>query len=321
MSERLRLAPRRLVVVGSVLVDILLFVDRLPEPGGVAIARRSIVAAGAGFNLLAGATRLGLPSACAALIGDGPFGDVVRQALEAIKVPVLLPARAEEDTGFDIGLVEADTSRQPTFLGAPGAESGLRLSDLRNIQLRPGDVVYLSGYDLWYPQAGAALAAWIPDIRPECLFAFDPGPLAGEIESARLAVAMDRADILSLTVAEAVALAGTLDPPELAGALARRIPQTGWVVLRAAADGCWVARRGGPGYHVPARPVTPVDTTGAGDAHLAALLARLAAGDDIARAAWWANIAASLAVERAGPSTGPSAEELMKAAAEADPAP
>ena len=49
---------------------------------------------------------------------------------------------------------------------------------------------------------------------------------------------------------------------------------------------------------------------GAGDAHVAALLARLSLGDDPARAAWVANVAASLAVERAGPATGPTANEL-----------
>ena len=64
---------------------------------------------------------------------------------------------------------------------------------------------------------------------------------------------------------------------------------------------------------MPGRPAAVVDTTGAGDAHLAALLARLAAGDGVVRAASWANVAASLAVERAGSSVGPSAGELAAA--------
>ncbi|HEX8928495.1 MAG TPA: PfkB family carbohydrate kinase, partial [Actinomycetota bacterium] len=56
-----------------------------------------------------------------------------------------------------------------------------------------------------------------------------------------------------------------------------------------------------------------VDTTGAGDTHVAVFLARLAAGDDPARAAWVANVAASLSVRRAGPAGGPTAEELQAA--------
>jgi sugar/nucleoside kinase (ribokinase family) len=308
-----RLAPARLVVVGSVMVDILLYLDRMPEPGGVVIADRSIVAAGAGYNLLAGAARLGLPAAYGGVVGGGLFGEVVRRALTEIRVPCLLPGR-EEDTGFDVGLVQPGSGRQPTFLGAPGAESRLTLADLRGIGLDPGDAVYLSGYDLWYPDTGPALETWIAELGPELLFVFDPGPLVAGIPAGSLAAAVARADLISLNVTEARALAGQADPPGLAEMLARRIPPRGWAVVRGGGDGCWVAPHRGRARHVPARPAQAVDTTGAGDAHVAALLARLAAGDDVMRAARWANIAASLAVEREGPSTCPTAAELEAAA-------
>lgn len=61
------------------------------EPGGACLASQSLVAAGAGYNLFAGAARLGLPSPYAGLVGSGPFGAIVRGALERIDVPVLLP--------------------------------------------------------------------------------------------------------------------------------------------------------------------------------------------------------------------------------------
>jgi sugar/nucleoside kinase (ribokinase family) len=60
-----------------------------------------------------------------------------------------------------------------------------------------------------------------------------------------------------------------------------------------------------------------IDTTGAGDTHTAAFLARLSFGDDPPRAAILANVAASITVERAGPGSGPTAAELQ-AALEAD---
>jgi len=69
---------------------------------------------------------------------------------------------------------------------------------------------------------------------------------------------------------------------------------------------------------VPARPARALDTTGAGDAHVATLLARLATGDDMRAAARVANIAASIAVERNGPATGPTARELEEALSEQD---
>jgi sugar/nucleoside kinase (ribokinase family) len=313
----MRLTPRRLVVTGTVMVDLLLYLDGFPEPGGAAIASRAIVAAGAGYNLLAGATRLSLPAAYAGLVGSGPFGTVVRQALAAIAVPVLLAPRDDEDTGFDVGLVLASTPGQPTFIGSPGVESRLTLSDLRGLAIMPGDAVYLSGYDLWYPEAGAALGEWTSGLDGAYLFVFDPGPLAGQIEAARLDAAIGRADILSLNVSEAAMLADGHDPAALAATLAQRIPAAGWVVLRAGPDGCWVASRDTPARHIPARRTTAVDPTGAGDIHVATLLARLAARQDFAEAAWEANIAASLAVEHPGPNAGPTASELALAVTQA----
>jgi sugar/nucleoside kinase (ribokinase family) len=330
----LRVTPRRLVVTGTILVDILLYFDELPAPGGAANATRTVVAAGAGYNLLSGAVRLGLPAAYAGLVGDGPFGAIVRQALAGIGTPVLCAARGGQDTGFAVGLVEAGSGGQPTFLGAPGAESRLSPADLRGLALTPGDAVYVSGYDLWYPEAGAALSEWVPTLGPECLLVFDPGPLAGQVETARIDAVAGRADVLSLNLAEAAALAGRPDPagrtaggqglPEpggghdpaaLAAGLARRVRAGGWVVLRAGPDGCWIARAGSSAQHIPPRPTTPADSTGAGDTHVATMLARLAAGQDVAEAAWWANVAASLAVEQAGPDTTPSADELARAVA------
>ena len=66
--------PRRLVLVGSVLVDILLYIDRLPERGGDRLAERSIITSGGGMNVLVGAARLGLPVAYAGRVGDGAMG-------------------------------------------------------------------------------------------------------------------------------------------------------------------------------------------------------------------------------------------------------
>ncbi len=66
--------------------------------------------------------------------------------------------------------------------------------------------------------------------------------------------------------------------------------------------------------HLAARTTTPLDITGAGDAFTATLIARIAAGDGFVQAAQWANVAASLAIERVGPATCPSLSELVKAA-------
>ena len=61
-----------------------------------------------------------------------------------------------------------------------------------------------------------------------------------------------------------------------------------------------VVSSGGDLQAVPPHPVTPVDATGAGDCFAGATLARLAAGDDLPRAARAANVAAALSTQGVG---------------------
>lgn len=303
--------PRRLVLVGSVLVDILLYVAGLPPRGGDLLAERTLIATGGGFNVLAGAARLGLPAAYAGRVGDGPFGAQTARDLAQAGVTLLLPLVAGEETGFDVGLAEPDGIR--TFITAPGCESRLTPDDLARLTLSPGDAVYISGYDVLYPVSGAALATWLPALDPSVLLVLDPGPLAAEIPAARLQPILARTSLLSLNAREAAVLTGADAPAEAARLLAARVAPEGWVVVRAGERGCWLAARTDAPLHVPARPTDAVDPTGAGDAHVAAFLARLAAGDTLRDAAWAANVAASLAIERRGPATCPTAGELDRA--------
>jgi ribokinase len=64
---------------------------------------------------------------------------------------------------------------------------------------------------------------------------------------------------------------------------------------------------------VQGRPVTPVDTTGAGDCFVGTLAAALAQGLGFAEALAAANVAASLSVQREGAGTSmPTAEEIAE---------
>ena len=167
MVPRSLRSPQRLVLVGSVLVDILLYVPQLPERGGDLLAERSLIVSGGGMNVLVGAARLGLAVAYAGRVGDGPMGMRVLADLESQRIPLLLPQVHGEDTGFDIGLVEPNAER--TFITSPGTESRLLSKDLEAIPLGASDAVYLSGYELCYPVSGASLELWLPELDPDIL--------------------------------------------------------------------------------------------------------------------------------------------------------
>ena len=285
-----------------------MYVDAMPPRGGDIIARQSLFNAGGGFNVLLGATRLAMPVAYAGRVGDGPMGTQVMSHLTPASIPLLLPRTTGEDTGFDIGFVESNAER--TFVTSPGTESRLSISDLHTISLQSGDAVYISGYDLCYPISGTSLGTWLPTLPAPCLLVIDPGPLVADIPATRLQMSLARCDILSLNAREIEILTKCTDVPEAASLLVPRIAPDGFVIARDGANGCWLASTHLAPTHIPSRLTQAVDTTGAGDAHVAALLAYLSQGNDIDTAARIANIAASLSVEKMGSATGPTSAEL-----------
>jgi sugar/nucleoside kinase (ribokinase family) len=296
-------AIRRLVLVGSVIVDIVLYVEALPERGGDVVASRSMTTAGGGFNVLSAAARQGLTSAYGGLVGTGPFGAQVRDALAAESVQLLLPEPAVGlDTGFCVALVEESGER--TFATTVGAEAGLTDDLLASLGVRAGDAVYVSGYDLVYPH-GPAIASWLSQLPDDVVVVLDPGPLVADIPAELLDMVLARMTWLSLSAREAALLTGETDTESVALSVFARSPALSGLVVRDGPRGCDVYSRGGSPAHVEAPTVVAVDTNGAGDAHVGAFLAALARGEDRVRAARSANEAAAVAVTRLGPATAP----------------
>jgi sugar/nucleoside kinase (ribokinase family) len=311
-------AISRLVFAGEAIVDLLMRVPALPERGGDMLAESASVEVGGGFNIMAAAVRQGLPVVYAGGHGTGPWGDRVRAALAAEGIRLLRTPDPDRDTGFDVGLVEANGER--TFVTTLGAES-LREPDAWDlVRLRSGDAVYVSGYGLVLAGSGPVLGAWAASLPPGVLLFADPGPLVADIPAAVLDAVLARCDWWSCNRREAALLTGSDDPAEAARRLIRRAgPGAGAdVIVRSGADGCMLAVRvpgSGTGYslslsHVAAPAVTAVDTTGAGDAHSGVFLAGLAAGLTTGAAARRANAAAALAVTKAGAATSPTRAEL-----------
>ncbi|HEY2597874.1 MAG TPA: PfkB family carbohydrate kinase [Candidatus Dormibacteraeota bacterium] len=294
---------RRLVSHGSIPVDLAIGLPRLPERGGDVLATWSAKNAGGGFNVLSAAVRLGLPAIYAGPHGTGPFGDIVRAALAAEGIACLQRQTPALDTGFCVVLVEGGADGERTFVTVAGADAVVDSSVLRAIAYREGDAVYVSGYDLAYPGAGIAVAEHVAGLQAGHLLVFDPGPLVAEIPAKLLASVLERADVVSLSTREAGMLGG-------AETLLARLHPGAAIVLRAAEDGASIMRAGVASVPVPGVGVPVVDSTGAGDVHVGALLAGLAVGLDLPEATLLANRAAAYSVGQRGPAAGPTQEQL-----------
>jgi sugar/nucleoside kinase (ribokinase family) len=209
-------------------------------------------------------------------------------------------------------LVEPGGER--TFVTAVGAEAGVTSQRLDHVEIRPTDALLISGYGLLHAANRLAILDRLPRLPPETTVCYDPGPLGHTLPDKVIDTVCRRVDWWSCNEREASLATGCADPAAAAAELLARL-RRGKVVVRLGMSGCLVAQRGSAVAHVPGVPVTIADTTGAGDAHLGAFIAGLAAGRDPEAAARRANVVAALTVTRRGPATSPNAEETDRLSA------
>jgi sugar/nucleoside kinase (ribokinase family) len=297
----------RLILVDSVVVDVVLNVDALPERGSDTLVEHSDSFAGGGFNVMAAASRLGLASVYGGVVGLGPFATIAQEAMRLEDIVVATPPIDDVDTGFVVAIVEDGGER--TFLTSVGAEATLSTSQLDELDVTESDFVYFSGYALLHESNARALLGFLTQIPAATCFLFDPGPIVSEISASMLDAVFERVDWFSCNQREAFLLADSADPAEAARGLRARMNRGG-AIVRIGADGCVVAESERHSEVVPGFAVVSVDTNGAGDCHVGAFAAQLALGRPPVEAARWANAAAALSVTKHGPATGPTSQEL-----------
>ena len=303
----------RVIHTGQVVIDLTLRIEAIPEPGGDVFADESSMAVGGGFNVLAAARRLGVETLYAGPLGEGPFAEAAREALETIGVDHVGPV-APGDQGYCVAMTDARAER--TFISTCGAETRGPADAFDHLEVSDDDIVYLSGYSLADDASRTALerlAGRLIEARAGCTALFDVSPMVGSVPMSALERIGGLAPIWSLNEREAGLLAGRLglraeigDHGAFCETLASRL---GIVLVRAGAQGSWFSD-GGRARHTPSIPVTPVDTNGAGDAHSGVLAAALARGVDLTTALRWANVAGALTTTHFGPATCPSEAEI-----------
>lgn len=285
----------RVVVVGSINLDVVVSAGRLPAPGetvlGGELQRHP---GGKGANQAVAAARAGARVAMVGAVGDDAEGRGGLEALAAEGVDLDAVARTAAASG--VAIIAVDPAGRNQIVVAPGANAllGPPHVDRAFGHLAPGagDVVLVS---LEVPMDAVARAAVL---AAECgaSLVVNPAPAAA------LPDAVLRGAILTPNRTELTQLSGL----DSATNGAERLLQAGAraVVVTLGEDGCLVCDGGGMRElpHVRVDPV--VDTTGAGDTFSGVLAAWLASGARLAEAAGAANAAAALSVRAAGARTG-----------------
>ncbi|HET6804130.1 MAG TPA: ribokinase [Frateuria sp.] len=288
---------RRIVVVGSINMDLVTQAPRFPAPGETLLGDGFVtVAGGKGANQAVAAVRLGAEVALVGALGRDSFGDQLHAGLREEGVDLTHVHRLADQASGTASITVAGGENQ--IVVVPAANAGVtpaHLEAARDMVARADVVLVQMEIPLEAIDATLRLGhrLGVPVI-------LNPAP-ARPLPPASLALAR----YITPNQHELAVLLGA-SPDEDFRALMRRAP--GPVVLTRGSEGAWYREQGEPA-HQASFAVDVVDSTGAGDTFNAALAVFLHEG--LPQAVRKACAAAALAVTRLGAQQGmPRAREL-----------
>jgi ribokinase len=288
-------AKPRILVLGSLNLDFVLDIERMPGAGETLTSKASALhCGGKGANQAVACARLGAEVAMIGRIGDDPAGTSLRDAL------------AGENIAVDgIAVTPGCASGAAAVLLTPDGQNRIILAPGANARLTPEDVAAqadrFAAADLLVCQLETPLATIAAAIERAAAIGLpvllNPAP-AQPLPPALLA----RIDYLVPNESEATLLTGiAVDGPERAAEAAEQLRGHGirCVVVTLGAAGILIADDRGA-RHVPALAADVVDTTAAGDCFIGGFATGLGEGLDIDAAAALGQRAARLCVGRPG---------------------
>jgi ribokinase len=296
-----------IVIFGSINMDLVARVQRIARPGETVLSRRAdSFFGGKGANQAVAAARASrggpIQVAMAGAIGNDPFGMACLKNLEDNGVDVSAIQIVDEPTGC--AFITVDETGENAITVASGANMALRSADLPDRLLSNASVLVLQMEVPIADTLEVATRARRAGIKVVWNFA----PVPAVKERSAMAELLTATDVLVVNEHEALSIADVLgestgnDFLGAGSAVSRSFGLS--CIVTAGARGAYAIAPDGAETHVSVRPITPVDTTGAGDTFVGVLAGGLAEGLEIGPAMERACAAASLSCLTAGAQAG-----------------
>jgi len=291
-----------ILVFGSINIDVIVPVARLPQPGETVLGGDYLLLPGGkGANQALAARRAGSAVALAGAVGRDSFAEIALSGLRRDGVDTGLVRTLEQPTGCAAIMVSG--AGENAIAVASGANSSVQ-SDWVPGELLGAETVLVAQMEVPFSET-ARLIGRVRTRGGRCLLNLAP------------ALSMDVALLSEIDVVvanEHEALTLGLEPMRVA----RQLRQ-GLVVTRGAVGATAFLADGGR-FEVPALPIDPVDTTGAGDTFVGVLAAALDSRSSLETALRRASVAAGLACLARGAQTAiPKIEAIDSALADLSP--
>lgn len=279
-----------ILCIGAIMADVMNHVPTLPQRGeGVVVEKTSAQLGGCAFNSGNAVRQLGQNCLLFAPIGKGVWASFIREQLASRGL-----AGLEVDTSLDCGsclcLVEPDGER--TMITTPGIERHFEASWFDLIDATDYDLAFASGYEI-DGEGGRAIIDFI-ERNPHIEFWYAPGPRTtyvsdektGRIMALHPCWHLNDLELTQYAKKTGLPLSDDSQPEDFSTTFGR--VRSAATALAAQSENVVVVTMGPEGAaaffpdksHViaPTEPVRPVDTVGAGDTHLGALVAARHAG-------------------------------------------
>jgi len=278
----------KIVVVGSLNMDVVAVAPRIPVAGETIIGSKFFTSPGGkGANQAYAAAKLAGSVAMVGRVGDDEFGRQMRENLASVGCAIDAVKTVPGASG--VALIAVAESGENCIVVVPGA----------NHSLLPGDITFdecsVVLLQLETPiETVIAAARFAKQRNARVILDPAPAPLSGLPREL-----LESVDILTPNETEAAILADSLEAQS---------PRT--IILKLGERGCEL-RSGGKSTLIPAIRVNAVDTTAAGDVFNAALAVALSEGAELEAACRFAVKAAAISVTRLGAqSSAPSRDEV-----------
>lgn len=287
--------PAKVVVVGSLNMDLVTRASRLPRAGETLIGQSfSTVPGGKGANQAVASARLGAEVAMIGCVGSDAYGVQLRDALLAEGIDCQAVSRVDGSSG--VALIVVDDSSQNAIVIVAGSNGELTPASLQaaDAVLQAADVIVCQ-LEVPLETVGYALKRGRELGKTVIL---NPAPASGPLPAQWYA----SIDYLIPNESEATALSGvTVDSLDSAKLAAAQLIKAGAakVIITLGAQGALFSD-GNRVEHLAAPNVKAVDTTAAGDTLVGGFAAALAHGKSEAEAIRFGQVAAALSVTRAG---------------------
>ena len=285
---------KKILVIGSTVVDMIINVDKLPTTkADIHIKGQTASMGGCAYNVSDTIRNYGVPSLLFSPVGAGIYGDFVRNELTKKRIETPIPP-VDMENGCCYCFVEESGER--TFVSYHGAEYLIYKEWLDKLDMNEFQSVYICGLEI-EEKTGVEIVEFLEEHTDVPVF-FAPGPRVLKIESELLNRIYALKPIMHLNDDEILRYLGGNDVYEAMKKMYDMTNNT-VIVTRSSAGADWYDING-YGHADAVQVDNVVDTIGAGDSHIGAVMAGLYQGKTMNEAIADANKVAAAVVEVKG---------------------